>query len=192
MTLLAYLTGNGLLLAGVGLGILFGILLHKGGVTDYNVIVNQFRLRDFTVVKIMLTAVVVGGIGVAILNGLGMANWHIKPADLLAVALGAAIFGVGMAVYGYCPGTGLAAIGTGSLHALAGFAGMLLGAAAYAMTYPWVKANILPVGSLGKVRLPEVLHVPEWLIYGILALGAGAAFSLIERRARSKTRMPRD
>lgn len=27
-------------------GILFGLLLHRGGVTTYNVIVNQFRLKD--------------------------------------------------------------------------------------------------------------------------------------------------
>lgn len=188
MTLLAFLTGNGLLVSGVGFGIIFGILLHKGSVTDYNIIVNQFRLRDFTVVKIMLTAVVVGGIGVAVLNGMGMTNWHIKPADLLAVALGAAVFGTGMAICGYCPGTGLAAIGTGSLHALASFVGMLLGAAAYALSYPWVKANILPVASLGKVRLPEVLHVPGWALYALLAFAAGGAFYWIERWERANSR----
>ena len=43
-------------------GLVFGILLKKGRVTDYNVIVNFVRLKDFTVFKIMLTAIVVGGI----------------------------------------------------------------------------------------------------------------------------------
>ena len=95
--------------------------------TDYNVIVNQFRLRDFTVLKIMITAIVVGGIGVLVLKNAGHANYYIKEANLLGVALGAALFGIGMVIYGYCPGSALAAIGTGSLHALVGAVGMLLG-----------------------------------------------------------------
>ena len=84
----------------------FGVLLHRGGVADYNVIVNQFRFRDFTVLKIMLTAIIVGGLGVWALHGMGHAQYQIKPANLLGVALGAALFGVGMVLYGYCPGTG--------------------------------------------------------------------------------------
>ena len=54
---------GGLALAAL-FGLIFGILLNKGRVTDYNVIVNLFRLKDFTVLKIMLTAIVVGGLGV--------------------------------------------------------------------------------------------------------------------------------
>ena len=38
------------------MGILFGVLLHRGGVANYNVIVNQFRFKDSTVLKIMFTA----------------------------------------------------------------------------------------------------------------------------------------
>ena len=35
-------------------GFVFGWLLQRGGVTDYNVVVNQFRFKDFTVLKVML------------------------------------------------------------------------------------------------------------------------------------------
>ena len=49
----------GMVVAAV-LGLLFGILLQKGRVTDYTVIVNLFRLRDWTVLRIMLTAILVG------------------------------------------------------------------------------------------------------------------------------------
>jgi len=45
---------------GFSTGILFGFLLQKGGVTKYDVIINQLLLIDFTVVKIMLSAVVTG------------------------------------------------------------------------------------------------------------------------------------
>ena len=108
------ITGETALWLAIPFGTLFGLLLHRGGVADYNVIVNQFRFRDFTVLKIMLTAILVGGVGVLVLHGLGHAEYHIKPANLLGVGLGAALFGVGMALYGYCPGTGVAAIATGT------------------------------------------------------------------------------
>jgi hypothetical protein len=55
------LTGDLALAIAVFFGFLFGFLLQRGRVTDYNVIVNQFRLRDFTVLKVMLTAILVGG-----------------------------------------------------------------------------------------------------------------------------------
>jgi uncharacterized membrane protein YedE/YeeE len=165
-------------------GLVFGLLLHRGGVTDYNVIVNQFRLRDFTVVKIMLTAVVVGGIGVGILHAAGLANFHIKPMLSWGVILGAVLFGIGMVVYGYCPGTGVAAIGTGSLHALAGFGGMLAGGIAFALSYPWLQEHVLAAADAGKIRLPDVIPLPGAVMLVLLAVGALALFAALERRER--------
>src|SRR5678815_2038077 len=95
--------GNAALWLAVVFGLVFGFLLHRGGVTDYNVIVNQFRLKDFTVAKIMFAAIVVGGAGVLMLHKLGYAQYQIKPANLLGVSLGATLFGIGMVLYGYCP-----------------------------------------------------------------------------------------
>lgn len=179
--ILAFLSGSSLLWAGLLFGIVFGFLLHRGGVTDYNVIVRQFLFRDFTVLKVMFTAIVVGGVGIAVLHGQELANFHIKPATMLAVILGAVLFGIGMVVYGYCPGTGVAAIGTGKLDALAGLGGMLVGGALYAFTYDWVAAKILPVADLGKVRLPEVVGGPDWLWYaGLVAVAAGI-FAILGR-----------
>lgn len=178
-------TGTGLLVLAVVFGAAFGFLLHRGRVADYNTIIGQFLLKDFTVLKIMLTAIIVGGVGVFALVQLGYAQFHIKPADMLAISLGAALFGVGMVLYGYCPGTALAAIGGGSLHALIGAAGMLVGGIAYALTFDWVKANILPVGAMGKVQLPALLGVSAPVIFAVLAVVALAFFALLERRSRA-------
>ena len=167
-------------------GFIFGWLLQRGGVTDFNVIVNQFRFRDFTVLKVMLTAVVVGGIGVAALHAGGLANTHIKASPMLAIVLGASIFGVGMVIYGYCPGTGLAAIGTGSLHALAGFIGMMGGGILYALTYPWVAKNILPVADVGTMTLDKLLGIPVWAVFVILAVVAISVFAMVTKFERSR------
>ena len=168
----------------IPMGILFGVLLHRGGVANYNVIVNQFRFKDFTVLKIMFTAIIVGGLGVLVLKGMGHAQYHIKPANMLGVSLGAALFGVGMVLYGYCPGTGVAAMATGSLHALVGFGGMLLGGVLYALSFTWVEANIQKVAALGKVRLPDVTGVSDWGWFGILIVIAGVIFWLLEVKCK--------
>ena len=174
-------SGTSALVLAVVFGAAFGWLLHRGKVTDYNTIVNQFRLRDFTVLKVMLTAIIVGGVGVLLLVNLGAAKFHVRDANMLGTIIGAAIFGVGMVLYGYCPGTGFAAIATGSVHALVGAFGMLAGAVAYAFSFDWVRANILSVWKLGKVTLTDVTGVPQLVIFAILVLVAGGLFYTVEK-----------
>ncbi|MGL4812404.1 MAG: YeeE/YedE thiosulfate transporter family protein [Beijerinckiaceae bacterium] len=175
-------TGNASLVLAVLFGATFGWLLHRGRVADYNTIVRQFLFKDFTVIKIMLTAIIVGGVGVFLMQSAGMVKFHIKNADMLAIALGAALFGIGMVIYGYCPGTALAAIGAGSIHALVGAAGMLVGGIIYALSFDWVKANILPVGAWGKMQLPELLGVNAATIFAVLTVVALGAFYWIEKQ----------
>lgn len=67
------------LVFGLLIGIMFGFLLQKGGATKYDVIIGQLLLANFTVVKIMLSAMVVGNIGVHFFQNMGMAQLHPKP-----------------------------------------------------------------------------------------------------------------
>ncbi len=182
------ITGNPALWLALGFGFIFGLLLHRGWVTDYNVIVNQFRLKDFTVLKVMFTAIIVGGIGVLLLHKMGYAKYDIKPAQMLGVTLGAAIFGTGMVLYGYCPGTGVAAIATGSIHALIGALGMLLGGILYALSFDWVRSHILSVGNFGNIRLPAITGISDWGWFGILTVIALVVFWLLERKPALATR----
>jgi uncharacterized protein len=177
-------TGPLLLPLGIVFGFAFGWLLQRARLTDTEVIIGQLRLRDSTLFKVMLTAIVVGGVGVFILHHGGLAAYHIKPANVLALALGAILFGLGMALFGYCPGTALAATGTGSLHAFAGVFGMFAGAVAFAFSFDWIKAKLLPIGAFGAVRLPEITGIPDpvWFA-GLLLLGLVALATLDRRRA---------
>lgn len=170
-------------------GLVFGFLLQKGGVTRYNVIVNQFRFKDFTVLKIMLTAIVVGAIGIYAMLQLGMIKGlSVKPADLAMNAGGGLIFGVGMVLLGYCPGTALAAIGQGSRDAIVGIIGALAGAAVYAEVYPWLARTIEPMAGFGKVTLPEVAHTSPWVFIvglAVIAVGLFAALEKLEHRSKA-------
>jgi hypothetical protein len=124
------------LLKGLGTGIIFGFLLHRGGVTDYNVLVGQLLLEDFTVAKIILTAIVVGMLGVHFLSDRKLIELKPKSGSLRRTIPGGLIFGVGFALLGYCPGTIAGAIGQGSIDALIpGLLGIFSGSFFFAAFY---------------------------------------------------------
>lgn len=161
------------LLLGALTGLVFGFLLQKGKVTRYETIVGQFLLKDFTVLKVMLTAMAVGAVGIYGMLELGMIEGlQIKAAHVVNALAGGAIFGVGMAVLGYCPGTGIAAIGDGAKDAIPGVVGMLVGAAIYAETSGWVSQTLTPIGDLGKVSFADVTGLSPWLFVGLLVVAA--------------------
>ena len=59
------------LVTGLLFGIAFGFLLQKGGVTNYNVLINQLLLNDFTVFKIIISAIITGMIGIYFMKAKG-------------------------------------------------------------------------------------------------------------------------
>lgn len=140
-------------------GLAFGFLLQKGGVTKYHLLEGQLLLVDFTVVKVMLSAILVGMIGFYFLQQKGFAELHIKPAKLGANIIGGLIFGVGFALAGYCPGTGAAALGQGNLNALYYMGGMLVGSYIYAESSGILNRSVKTWQDKGKVTLPEIFHV---------------------------------
>ena len=101
------------LLLGLVTGIVFGLLLQKGQVAKFEVILGQLLLKDWTVFKIMGTAIAIGTIGVNILIAAGIASLHIQTASVARVIIGGTLFGIGMAIFGLCPGTSVAASGEG-------------------------------------------------------------------------------
>lgn len=163
-------------------GISFGFLLQKGGATTYDVILGQLLLKDFTVVKIMLSAMVTGMIGVHVLRSLGLAQLHPKPGAAGSTLLGALIFGVGFGTLGYCPGTVVGAVGQGALDALfGGVLGMLLGAGLFAALYPRLKTGILSRGNFGDITWPQVLKVNPWVVVAPVAVAVVGLLYWIER-----------
>jgi len=84
------------------LGLLFGFLLNKAGLTKYHKIVNVFRLTDLSVLKFMMSGLVVGMIGLYGLRDLGLITFPNIPATyVVGNLLGGVIFGIGMALTGY-------------------------------------------------------------------------------------------
>jgi hypothetical protein len=146
---------------GIGLviGILFGFLLQRSGVTKYDVILNQLLLTDFTVVKVMLSAIITGMLGVHLFKSLGLARLHPKPGSVGTSVVGGLIFGVAFGILGYCPGTIAGAVGQGSLDAMiGGTMGILVGSGLFATVYSKLQKPILMKG------LPELFKVNAWVV----------------------------
>jgi hypothetical protein len=158
-------SNNAQVILGLFFGIVFGFLLQKGGVTDYNVIIGQLLLTDFTVMKVMLSAVIVGMIGFHLLKHVGYVQSHAPRGSFGSNVIGGLIFGVGFALLGYCPGTVAGAVGTGALDALiGGMVGLVIGAGFFAEAYPVLRTGVLSWGKLPAVTVPEFLNLNLWIV----------------------------
>jgi uncharacterized membrane protein YedE/YeeE len=171
-----------MLLYGLITGILFGFFLQKGRVLRYDKQLGALRLMDMTIVKFMLSTVLVGMVGVYILKDLGLVKLLVKPTNLGANIIGGLIFGAGWGLLGYCPGTSAGALGEGRWDSLWGILGMLVGAAVFAEVYPVLKTSILTWGKLGKITLPQVLGMNHWVIVPLFIVGALVLFRWFEKK----------
>lgn len=125
---------------GLIIGIAFGFLLQKGGVTKYDVIIGQLRLIDFTVIQIIFSAIIVTMLFISFLYPRGILQVKTKSGSIKNSIIGGLIFGVGFGLLGYCPGTIAGAIGNGYLDALTGgFLGIISGSIIFAFIYPYLK-----------------------------------------------------
>ena len=145
---------------GLFFGFLFGFLLQKGGVAKYHILIGVLLLEDFTVVKVMMTAIVVGSVGIFGLHALGLVKLHVKPTRYAANILGGLLFGVGFGLIGYCPGTGAAALGQGNLDAIGGVFGLMVGSYLFAEMSGVLGRTIMKWGEHGNLTLPEFVGMP--------------------------------
>jgi len=149
------------------LGFLFGATLQYARLNKFNVISGLAVREDFTVPKAIALAV---GIGALLLNieiALGFASYHVKPLIVGGIVLGGLIFGMGMAILGYCPGTMAVSLGEGSLDALVGILGGLTGGVVFTLLVPHLQPVLGP--DLGGLSL-EYVVANRPLFFVLLAL----------------------
>lgn len=157
-------------------GFLFGAILQHAKLNRYDTISGMATLENFKVAKAIALAI---GVGVILLNieiGLGFASYHTKPLILGGVVFGGLIFGAGMAILGYCPGTMLVSLGEGSLDAAAGFIGALLGGLVYTLLLPSISGLLGP--DLGTYSLFSLTGTSPALFYTLVFM-LGALFIAI-------------
>lgn len=153
------------------LGFLFGAILQYSRLNRYNTISGMSMLKDLTMAKAIAVAIGLGMILVNIEIGMGFASYHVKPLILGGVVLGGLIFGAGMAILGYCPGTIPVSMGEGSIDAFTGFLGALAGGIIYTLIVPSIKAILDPdFGQLAMKNLFETGSVLFYLVVVIIGI----------------------
>jgi len=169
-------TWNFVLLALV-LGFCFGFFLERAGFSSAIKLTNQFYFKDFSVLKVMFTAIVVAMLGIVYFSMLGwldMGHLYISPTFLWPQIAGGLLLGAGFIVGGYCPGTSITAAAIGKLDALFFISGVLLGIFGYGEIYPRIQRFAMS-GARGDLTIPQWLDINAGIIalsVTVIALGA--------------------
>lgn len=159
-------------------GFLFGYVLENAGFGSPCKLTAQFRFTDWSVFKVMFTAIVVAAFGMYLLRLAGLADdggFFVTPPVLGAAAIGGGLIGAGFAVGGYCPGTSVVGLSSGRLDALVFVVGLVLGTWLFAGSYSEVQ-SLTTLGTIDAQTLPELMGVPEWLVLAALGIAAVAVF----------------
>lgn len=170
------------LVIGLVTGTLFGVFLQQAEVLRFEKQVGAMRLLDMTIVKFMLTTIVVGAVGIYLLSDLGVVSFAPRSLSLGLQIIGGLLFGVGWAIIGYCPGTSIGALGEGRWHVVWPILGMLVGGIIFALLYPFIQAQIAPLGSFGAVSIHGLIGINHWFVIAALAVGAFFLFRFFEKR----------
>jgi len=171
-------------------GFFFGLFLERGGLGDPHKLTGVFYLTDFTVPKVMFTAIVVASTGLYLLSDLHLLDlsrvWII-PTFFWPQVAGGALFGIGYAVSGYCPGTAVAGFASGRLDALVTMIGIIAGSLLFGIFYPVLEGFYLS-SAMGAVTIPQLLRVNHWVVIMAVTAIAGGLFALLEWRERQVIR----
>lgn len=175
--------------SGLVCGLLFGFVLERAGFGSPCKLTAQFRFTDWSVLKVMFTAIVVAAAGLALLRALG---WlapdavFVPSAYLGAAAIGGALLGIGFAVGGYCPGTSVVGLMSGRLDALVFLLGLLLGTGLFAWAWGAGLEALTVAGELeAGDSLLDAFGIPDAWAVAALALALAGVYWLGGRMERA-------
>lgn len=146
---------------GLAVGFAFGYILTRTGITKYPRVMGMLLLKDFKILKFMLTAVISSMILFYTLGDLGMLTLSLKSLDW-GKLVGGLSFGTGMGMLGYCPGTMGARIGEGKKESILALFGMALGIFIYASMIKAIKETLLTGEISGDISV--LLGINHWFL----------------------------
>lgn len=177
------------MVSGLVCGVLFGFALENAGFGSPAKLTAQFRLTDWSVFKVMFTAIVVAAVGLWGLRVLGLLeadSLFVPQALVMASAVGGALIGLGFAVGGYCPGTSMVGMASGRLDALVFVLGLFIGTTAFAGLYGDAIRAMMAIGEMiDGDTFADVYGIADPIMLAIMAVFLVAVFYLgswFERR----------
>jgi len=169
-------------------GVFFGLSLQRSGLGNPHKLTGVFYFRDFTVPKVMFTAILVASAGLYLLSDFDLLDLErvwIIPTFFWPQLAGGALFGVGFVMSGYCPGTSVAGFASGRLDALVAMLGISIGSLLFAVLYPILEGFYLS-SDMGIATLQRLLGINHWIVIISLATIAGGMFASLGRLERRR------
>jgi uncharacterized membrane protein YedE/YeeE len=171
------------LVSAIGIGIVFGWFLERGGLGNARKLAGQFYLTDFTVMKVMFSAILTAMLGLFWLAWAGLLDLsrvYVPETFIVPQLIGGLVFGAGFVLAGLCPGTSCVAAATGRRDGFAAVGGLLVGVFAFSELFPALR-SLYESGSRGALTVPQALGLPYGVVvFAIVALALGA-FVVAER-----------
>jgi uncharacterized protein len=174
---------NDSLFYAAAIGIAFGIALEQAGLGSARKLAGQFYGTDFTVFKVMFSALLTALLGtfwLARLQWIDPALLYVPETFLLPQLVGGAVFGLGFVLCGLCPGTSCVAAASGRGDGIAVMLGLLVGALLCGLAYDRLEPFYLSTAH-GRFTVPELLHLPYGVVVCMIVLMALAAFHVLSR-----------
>ena len=179
------------MISGLVCGLLFGFVLENAGFGSPCKLTAQFSLRDWSVFKVMFTAIVVAAVGLYVLELAGWLdtdNVFVPTSLVMASAIGGLLVGSGFALGGYCPGTSVVGLMSGRIDALVFIVGLVAGTFVFAGLYgPAIEAVMAMWEVDTGDTFTDAWGIPQWLLIAILLaalVGVFYAGSWFERRGK--------
>ena len=177
------------LLAALAVGIGFGFALERAGLGSARKLVGQFYGRDFSVLKVMFSALLVAMLGVFWLGRFGLLDvsaLYVPETFVWPQIFGAGLFGAGLIVAGLCPGTACVSAATGRIDGMFVLLGLFGGMVIVGLLSNRFQA-FFESSARGAWTLPELFGLPYGVVVAavvMLALLAFGACEWFERRVR--------
>jgi uncharacterized membrane protein YedE/YeeE len=171
------------LAAALIIGVAFGVALEQAGLGSARKLAGLFYLKDFTVFKVMFSAIVTAMLGVFWLDRIGFldaSRLYVPETFLMPQLVGGVVFGAGFVLAGLCPGTSCVAAATGRLDGISAVAGMFTGVLLTGFSFRWLQP-FYESGARGALTLPAVVRLPNGLVIFAIAALAVVAFNAIGR-----------
>ena len=169
------------LIVGVAIGFGFGFVLERAGFGNAKKLAAQFYLHDMTVFKVMFGAIITASLGLMIASGLGWADLTQVSESaasftyLWPMLVGGLVLGAGFVISGYCPGTSVVGMASGSIDAVFAFVGIIAGSILYGEMFPLI-ADFHVSGDKGHFFLYDWLNIPAPVLAAAIAVMALAMF----------------
>jgi len=170
-----FLDSNTNLMLALAIGIMFGFILERAGFATAAHIAPVFYFRNIMVAKVMVSAIVTAAtllfLGI-IFGYIDYNNIFIPTTYVWAYLIGGIIFGIGMVMSGWCPGTAVTGIATGKIDAIIFALGLIAGMYFYFYIYDaYVAVRDLANGAnLGRFTIAKLLGTDDLRVSYIVTI----------------------